>query len=357
MSNPHGFTVHSEPEVELILGSSIEPEEVSWLWRYWLQRGAFNLLAGRSTVGKSTIALSFAAIITSGGVWPDGLAFGDPYKAVFWSGEDGIKDTLLPRFIAAGGEPSNIAFVGGVSDGQKKRAFDPAKDMKALTRAVEKLGDVRLIVADPVALMVKGDSHKNVETRVGLQPFADLCLKTGACGLGLHHLTKNTAGLDPLERVSGSLAFGALPRCVLFGVRYLNNDKEDKRALMRVKATNGPDKGGFDYKLDQRALENWPNIEAQRILWGDYIDRRARDLIAQFEGKVKNAGQRHVVAFLTAMLKNGPQLAAIVIAEAAKLGIPERTLRYVFRNTLGGVAEKAGFRGAYVWELPKEGTP
>jgi hypothetical protein len=25
--------------------------------------------------------------------------------------------------------------------------------------------------------------------------------------------------------------------------------------------------GGFDYKLEQRRLDNWPDIEAQRVLW------------------------------------------------------------------------------------------
>ena len=64
---------------------------------------------------------------------------------------------------------------------------------------------------DPIVSVVKGDSHKNAETRLGLQPFCDLCAATGAAGLGVHHFTKNTAGGDPLDRISGSLAFGALP--------------------------------------------------------------------------------------------------------------------------------------------------
>jgi hypothetical protein len=351
-----GFTVASDWEVELIMGADIEPEEVSWLWRNGLQRNVFNLLVGKSTSGKSTIALSWCATVTTGGPWPDGSPFGDPAHVVYWSGEDGIRDTLLPRFVAAGGERSNIAFVGGVSDGQKKRAFDPAKDMKALTRAVEKFGDARLIVVDPVALVVKGDSHKNVETRVGLQPFADLCGAIGACGLGLHHLTKFTAGGDPLERVSGSLAFGALPRCVWIAARYLNGDENAKRALMRVKISNGPDWGGFDYKLMQRPLDDWLNIDAQSIAWGDPIDRSAREILARFEAKAKREGQRHVVAFLTAQLKNGPRMAAELIAEAGRLGIAETTLRYTFRKVLGGHSEKVGLRGPSIWELPKEGA-
>ena len=238
-----------DAQVVLLNAADIEPAPVHWLWRYWLQRGVFNLLAGQSTAGKSTIALSFSATITSGGRWPDNHA-AEQGGVVFWSGEDGIKDTLLPRFLAAGGVRSNMDFIEGVRDGGRKRPFDPAADMPKLTQTVQRLKDVRLIVLDPVAVVVKGDSHKNVETRVGLQPFADLCAQTGACGLGVHHFTKNTAGGNPLDRVSGSLAFHALPRCVLIAARDQNGGQNARRALMRAKVSNGPDWGGFDYKLD-----------------------------------------------------------------------------------------------------------
>ncbi len=92
-----------EGEIVLISAADIKPEAVNWLWPNGLQLGVLNLLAGRSASGKSTIALSWSATITSGGQWPDGQT-GDPARVVYWSGEDGIKDTLLPRFIAAGGD-------------------------------------------------------------------------------------------------------------------------------------------------------------------------------------------------------------------------------------------------------------
>jgi putative DNA primase/helicase len=321
----------------------------------WLHCGVFNLLAGQSTAGKSTIALSFAATITSGGPWPDGHAVGEPGRVVYWSGEDGIKDTLLPRFLAAGGYRPNMDFVGGVPDGGRKRPFNPAADMPKLTQTVKRLKNVRMIVLDPVATAVTGDSHKNVETRVGLQPFADLCAQTGACGLGVHHFTKNTAGGNPLERVSGSLAFHALPRCVLVAARDQTGGRDARRALMRAKISNGPDWGGFDYKLGQRPLDEYPTIEAQCAMWGDAIEGSAREIVAQFEAKPLGVRQRQAVLFLTAALANGPRLAAEVIAEGAKVGIPERTLRYVFKG-IGGAPERHGKGRDHfvIWELPKK---
>jgi hypothetical protein len=346
----------SRPKTEVILlnAAEIEPEEIVWLWPNWMQCGSFNLLAGKPGVAKSTIAVSFCATVTSGGQWPDGSPFGDPVRAVYWSGEDGVRDTLVPRFLAAGGERSNMHFVQGIRDGERKRPFDPAPDMKALEQAVETLGDVRIVVIDPVAVMVRGDSPKNVETRVGLQPFAKLCAKIGAAGLGVHHLTKNTAGGDPLDRVSGSLAFGALARCVLVATRDINAGKDARRALMRVKVSNGPDWGGFDYKLDYRPLADYPAISAQSVLWGEAIEGTAREILAKFEGKPVGQQQRKAVLFLTAALANGPRLAAELTFEAAKAGIPDRTLRHAFKS-IGGVPEKSGFgkNAFWIWEMPK----
>ena len=50
----------------------------------------------------------------------------------------------------------------------------------------------------------------------------------------------------------------------------------------------------------------------------------------------------------------GPRLAAEVIAEAVKAGIPERTLRHAFK-AMGGTSERHGRdRGHFVvWELPR----
>ena len=55
-------------------------------------------------------------------------------------------------------------------------------------------------------------STKNAEVRRGLQPLVDFAGETGCAVLGGTHFTKGTTGRDPTERVTGSLAFGALAR-------------------------------------------------------------------------------------------------------------------------------------------------
>jgi putative DNA primase/helicase len=93
--------VRPKSTVELVAASTIQPVPIEWIWQSWLARGRLHLLAGQPGAGKTTLALAFAAIKSSGGVWPDG-ARANPERVVIWSGEDDRADTLVPRLIAAG---------------------------------------------------------------------------------------------------------------------------------------------------------------------------------------------------------------------------------------------------------------
>ena len=159
--------------VTLVKGSDIEPIAIKWLWEGWLAAGKLAILAGAVATGKTTIAIAFAATITSGGRWPDGTR-AEVGDVLVWSGEDDCEDTLLPRFLAAGGVRERIHFVRGVTEQGKARAFDPSTDMPALALAARSIASLKMIIVDPVVLMVAGDSHKNTEVRRSLQPLADL---------------------------------------------------------------------------------------------------------------------------------------------------------------------------------------
>jgi putative DNA primase/helicase len=201
--------------VHLQNGMEFTMEKIDWLWPGWLAQGKFHLLAGQKATGKSSIVFDLAARVTVGATWPDGspAPLGD---ALIWSGEDGIEDTILPRFVAAGGDLSRIYLVRTTIVNGKARPFDPSTDIPGLIEAARALPELRFVAIDPVvlALPAKSDSHKNTETRRGLQPLVDFAEHRGIALLGVTHFTKGTADHDPIERVTGSLAFGALPRCV-----------------------------------------------------------------------------------------------------------------------------------------------
>ncbi|MBS0221414.1 MAG: hypothetical protein JSR91_11810 [Proteobacteria bacterium] len=77
--------------------------------------------------------------------------------------------------------------------------------------------------------------------------MVDFTRKVDCAVLGITHLAKNSSGRDPLDRVAGSLAFGAVPRLVMSTVKP--PDSRAPRRLLRTKANNGRDDGGFEYTL------------------------------------------------------------------------------------------------------------
>lgn len=182
--------------VQLIPAAGIKPVPIKWLWPGWLVRGRLNILAGPPGGGKTTLAGAMAAIVSTGGLWPDGSRARQG-NVVIWTGEDDPEDTLVPRLIASGADLRRVHFVGSVGNESASRSFDPAKDMAELSNAIERFGDVLLVIVDPIAMVATKDSHRNAETRRDLQPIADLCRTTGAAVLGIHHLAKGTGGASP----------------------------------------------------------------------------------------------------------------------------------------------------------------
>ncbi|MEP6601374.1 MAG: AAA family ATPase, partial [Nitrospirota bacterium] len=344
--------VRAGREVRLIRGDSITPEPVRWVWDGWLAAGKFHVLAGQPGTGKTTIALAFAATVTAGGRWPDGSRAARA-NVLIWSGEDDPKDTLVPRLRAMGADMSRVYFIGDVHDGIDARSFDPAQDIGALRHRATSIDDIGLLIVDPIVSAVSGDSHKNAETRRSLQPLVELGAGLGCVVLGISHFTKGTTGREPIERVTGSLAFGALARVVLVAAK-LNTEAEGKspgRMLARAKSNIGPDTGGFSYDLDYQDLPGFEGVSASKVIWGQAIDGTARELLAEAEADGQQGGSQPTPRdFLARLLQNGPKLAKNVFDEANAYGYNQRQMQNA-ASSLGVDRNKLGMGDGWEWHL------
>ncbi len=267
------------PIVQITCADDIQPEAIRWLWDGWLARGKFHIFAGQAGTGKTTIAIALAATVSNGGTFPDGTRapVGD---VLIWSGEDSPKDTLVPRLLAAGADMKRVHFIGDVQHGDEIRSFDPATDIKAMMDAATRIGDVSLLIVDPVVNAVAGDSHKNGEVRRALQPLVEFGERLGCAVLGISHFSKGTGGKDPMERVTGSLAFAALARVVLATGKIDDGDTA-RRVFCRAKSNIGIDSGGFEYDLHQKEIDGHKGVFSSYAAWGQAVDGTARELLAE----------------------------------------------------------------------------
>jgi hypothetical protein len=329
--------------VELISGSSLNIEPIRWLWDGFLARGKFHILAGAPGTGKTTIGIALCSTLSVGGRWPDGTA-APRGEVLVWSGEDDAGDTLLPRFVSMGADLDRVHFIGDVGKGSARRAFDPSEDMQALVAAARSVSDVALLLIDPIVnALGAADSHKNTETRRALQPVVDVAAELGAAVLGISHFSKGTAARDPIERITGSIAFGALPRVVFGAAR---SAEDGSRRFVRCKSNIGPDGGGFEYALRQDALPNHPNVVASRVEWARSLEGPARELLAvaeATESPEERSELREAEAFLLAELAEGRMPSKKLTADARAAGISERTLKRA-RRSMGVLSKKDGDR-------------
>jgi len=352
------LTVPSQA-VELLRACDIVPEPIAWLWNGWLAAGKMHVFGGAPGTGKTTIALALAAILSRGGQWPDGSR--SPVgHVVMWSGEDDPADTLAPRLILAGADLTRVHFVSEMREGNTRRAFDLARDLVPLRRKLLEVGDVRLLIVDPIVSAITGDSHKNAETRRNLQPLADLAASLRCALLGITHFSKGTSDRDPVERLTGSLAFGALARVVLVAAKQRAEDDDGRavRLFMRAKSNIGPDDGGFEYDLNQAELPKHPGIHSSAVVWGTKVAGTARELLAMADapsGYEESSALSEAKRFLSNLLAEGPLPTKTIKADADGAGHVWPTIRRA-QKALGVEAVKDGMKGGWLWQMPGQGA-
>ncbi|MDB5956739.1 AAA family ATPase [Ramlibacter sp.] len=336
--------------IVLTRGSDLRPEPIKWLWKHWIARGKLHILAGQPGTGKTTIAIAIAATVTLGAAFPDGSTC-PAGNVVIWSGEDDPADGLLPKLLAAGGDPSRVYFVKGATVDGESVPFDPARDMVPLMARIDEIGNVALLIVDPVVTVVAGDSHKATEVRRALQPLVDLGSATSAAILGISHFSKGGQGQDPAQRVVGSVSFSAVARVVLVAAKVKSEDGSDRRILARGKSNIGPDEGGFEYHLEQ--MEPLAGIEATRASWGKAVQGAARDLLTDptqdDEHSTAAAGAED---FLRQVLGEDQVPSKTVKTEAQEAGHSWATVRRA-ADQIAVIKKKGGMNDGWYWSLPK----
>ena len=340
-----------EQSAVLQKASDLKPKPINWIWNGWIAGGKFHLLGGVAGTGKTTISLALVSSITTGAKFPDGSK-APKGNVLVWTGEDDVCDTLTPRLMAMGADLDRVHFIQGMKTGKEERPFEPSSDMPFLKDAIEKIGDVKVLIIDPIVSVVKGDSHKNAEVRKDLTPLVQMAEDLGFAIIGITHFSKGTSGREPIERITGSLAFGAVDRVVLVASQTKNEDGDDIRIFLRAKSNIGIDEGGFEYSLESATTDN--GIETSRVVWGSLLEGSARELLEDAEEESSGGGIKGCMSLITDLLAYGEVSATQMEKDCKGADYSTATIRRA-KKQLGikSIKRGMGSKGIWVWELPK----
>src|SRR5262249_39403944 len=155
-------------------------------------------------------------------------------NVIYLQSEDGISDTVVPRLKAAGADLERVHFVSMIEEQGKKRMFSLRDDLHRLRRKIIDVGDVKLVLIDPVSAYMSGagaggriDTFRTSDVRVVLGPVGDLAEELNVGFVGIMHFNKKADVTNIVLRISDSLAFGAAARHVYAAI----DDKENDRKL------------------------------------------------------------------------------------------------------------------------------
>lgn len=344
--------------------SEIETKPIRWLWRGRIARGKVSMIAGHPGLGKSQITSSFAAIVTIGGQWPVDRTPCERGSVLFLSAEDDPADTIRPRLEAAGADLQRVHILHAVRDGfsadgeERHRGFNLKEDVKKLETALAEIGEVALVVIDPVsAYLGQSDSHNNAEVRALLAPLSEMAARAGVAVVAVSHLNKGGAGGgDALMRVTGSLAFVAAARAAYAVVK--DKENEARRFFLPLKNNNFADVGGLAFCIEAVSLAG--GIDTSRISWESEAvsGMNADELLRPQTDPEDRTEIEEAADWLKVALMDGAVEARELFQLGDKQGFNKRALQRA-RTRIGAQSKRDGFgKGSRVlWSLIDDKKP
>ena len=324
--------------------ADIEPERVEWLWDRRIPKGKVTILDGDPGKGKSTILYDLGARITAGKDLPDGQPT-EKAGVLIVSREDGAADTIVPRFLAAGGDPTKARIIGA------SEQFVIPDDLDKLERAI-KQDNVSFVAIDPVMSFLSDNINSNSDQQVrgALQPLVDIAERTGAAITLCRHMNKSSGG-PAIYRGQGSIGFIGIVRSGL--VVGEHPDREQVFVLAGQKHNLSKPPESIAYRIKSAG----PGDDTAVIEYLGISEVTAQQMNAAPQDESERDKLTEAREFLRNILRAGPVPTKQIKAEANEADIAWRTMERA-KASLKVQAVKESESGRWMWTLngpPEEG--
>jgi hypothetical protein len=312
--------------------SDLEIRAIEWLWPDRFALGKIGLIAGLPDMGKGQIAAFLAAAVTSKVPLPVNEGTAVQGSVVWFNAEDAQEDTIVPRLVAVGADLKRVHFVTAARADGRERSFSLVTDLPMLRAKVEEIGDVALVIIDPVSAYLgvgKVDSRQATDVRGVLTPLKEMAEDFHISVIGIAHFNKKDDVKSALLRVSDSIAYVAAARSVY----AVLDDPDDRSNKLFVKAKNNlaRDMMALRYNFSAKTVGHdaklGKDIVAPFVTWHpEHVIVTANDAMNAADGRSGDA-KREAQEFLLDLLTAGPVKADDLFEGAKQEGISKATLR------------------------------
>ena len=350
--------------LQSVCAADEEVEGLDWVWPGRFALGKIGLITGLPNEGKGLTFSDIMARITRGAPWPCGEGSAPLGNVLLLTAEDDIKDTVIPRLMAAGADLKRVTIIKMMREAGKERMFSLITDLHALRQKVVEVGDVKMVLIDPISAYLgigKIDSFRATDVRAVLGPLKQFAEDLVTSILGILHFNKKTDVTNVMLRVSDSLAYTAASRHV-----YAIVDDPDNFRKLFIKGKNNlaPSEQktlafGFAEREVGTDKKTGKSIRAPYIVWHpDPVDITATDALRAASESKSPSEIDNAKHFLEALLSNGPVSSNDVKEAAKENGISQSTLRRT-KKAFGidvrkdGPPNEKGER-TWQWHLPSK---
>ena len=357
-------SITNEPRLLLQSLADVEVEDIKWLWKNRIAIGSLTVLTGPPGMTKSFLTVDLAARVSLGAKHPDGSGTCPQGKVIFFTMEDAPGEAIKPRLEACRGDADQVLYAHGMVDKPDDDADDARMirlntELDKLRRDIERVGNVKLLIFDPLEEYIRGDGNSSKDIRAVLTPLSKMARTLGIAIVAVHHINKRSKDVSAVQTVGGAGAWTQVPRTVL----YVLNDPEDenvtftrRRMVVVAKSNYGGTNEGQMYRLtdaEYPAVEWLPDVlkvDAEDVI------RRSR---SNDDGRKQRGQDKREAAYndlRSIMLEHVRLPGQDINDRMEQLGHSTRQIRSA-KKELGLIKHtRKNPRDPWEWSLPPDGA-